>query len=306
MFYILLAFCKVLKNKLMKKILFIINPISGIGKQKKLEKIINKQLDKNKFYFDIRYTEYAGHAIEITKKAVGIYDAVIIAGGDGSVNETAQSLINTDTALGIIPAGSGNGFARHLKLPLKPEKALEVINGFKIKTIDTGLFNGKYFLNVAGVGYDAEMAFRFLKLAKRGFFGYAKVVLSSFDLLKGKKMKIKFNNTEIEDTFFLITFANGSQFGLNAKISPSSEIDDQTAELVTIKRFPFIVAPFLALKLFTGNINKSTYVKTYKTNKLRILNTEKIIAHTDGEPFETSGNIIAELLPQSLKIIVPV
>ncbi len=287
----------------MKKILFVINPISGIGKQKKLEKIIADRLDKNKFDAEIRYTEYAGHATEISKNAVGKYDAVIIAGGDGSVNEAAQPLINTDTVLGIIPAGSGNGFARHLKLPLKPEKAIDVINNYTIKTIDTAKLNKKTFVNIAGVGFDADMGYAFANIKKRGFFGYAKVVLSSLNKMKGKQYKIIVNEKEIEGRFFIIAFANGSQYGLNAKISPLSSVNDGKAEIVAVKHFPFIVTPFLAFRLFTGSIHKSKYTEIIQSNELTIVNKEKIFVHTDGEPFEISGDIGIKLIPASLSVI---
>ncbi|NPA67121.1 MAG: diacylglycerol kinase family lipid kinase [Chlorobi bacterium] len=288
-----------------KKILFVINPVSGTGKQKKLEKIISSKIDKNKFETDIKYTEYAGHAIKISEDAAGKYDAVIIAGGDGSVNEAAQSLINTGTALGIIPAGSGNGFARHLKLPLKPEKAIETINNCNIKTIDTAELNRKPFVNIAGVGFDADMGYAFANIKKRGFSGYAKVILSSLNKIKGKHYKIIVNEKEISGRFFIIAFANGSQYGLNAKISPFSDISDGKAEIVAVKHFPFILTPFLALRLFTGSIHKSKYTRIFRANKLTIVNDKKIFAHIDGEPLELSENINIKLIPDSLKVIAP-
>ena len=289
----------------MKKILFIINPVSGIGKQKKLEKIINKHLDKNKFNFDVRYTKYAGHATEITKKATRLYDAVIIAGGDGSVNEVAQSLINTNTALGIIPTGSGNGFARHLKLPLKPENAIDVINNFKMKTVDTGIVNNRKFVNIAGIGFDADMSYEFANINKRGFLGYAKVIFTSFNKIRGKYFKLKLNDEEIEGRFFIIAFSNGSQYGLNAVISPLSKLNDGIAEVIIIKHFPLFLAPFLALKLFTGKINKTKYCEIYKTTKIKIINDKTIFAHADGEPFVITRSAEIQLVPKSLKVITP-
>ena len=287
----------------MKKILFLINPISGIGKQKKLETIIADRLDKNKFDLKIQYTEYAGHATKMSKNAVGKYDAVIIAGGDGSINEAAQPLINTDTVLGIIPAGSGNGFARHLKLPLKPEKAIEIINKYNIKTIDTATVNSKSFVNIAGIGFDADTGYAFANIKKRGVLGYAKVVLSSLNKMKGKQYKIIINKKEVEGRFFIIAFANGSQYGLNAKISPFSTVNDGKSEIVIVKHFPFIAVPFLALRLFTGSIHKSKYTEIIQSNELTIVNNEKIFVHADGEPFKISGNIDIKLIPGSLSVI---
>ncbi len=141
-----------------KKILFIINPISGIGKQKIIEKLISENLDKSKFSVKIEYTKYRFHAFEISEKYKNLLDIIVIVGGDGSVNEVSQSLIFSKTIMGIIPAGSGNGFARHLKIPLNLKKAILLFNNFSLKKVDSVKINDKIFVNVAGIGFDARIA----------------------------------------------------------------------------------------------------------------------------------------------------
>ncbi len=288
----------------MKKILFIINPFSGIGKQKIVEELVNTKLNKDLFTSTIIYTEYAGHAIEIAKDAIGNYDIVVAVGGDGSINEVSQSLINSDIILGIIPAGSGNGFARHLKIPLVPEKAIELINKLNITTIDTVEINNRKFVNIAGIGFDAEMGHKFSTLTERGLLGYSKAVLSSVKDLKTEVREIVADNIKIKKDVFLIAIANATQYGFNAQISPSSVVDDGVLELIIIEKFPIIAAPAVALKLFTGKIENSKFAKTYKVSKVKIANSGKTFAHIDGEPIELKGDINVKILPKSLKIIL--
>jgi len=149
-----------------KKLRFIINPFSGIGQKKIVPKMLEKGLDAHRFEWDIVLTERAKHAIDISKEAVDLgYDAVIAVGGDGSINEVARNLIHTDTALGIIPGGSGNGVARSLNIPLNVQKAIGVINDFKTLKIDTGQLNDHPFVGVAGIGFDALISHEFMVIS---------------------------------------------------------------------------------------------------------------------------------------------
>ena len=154
-----------------KKILFIVNPISGVGKQRIVETLVPNCLDFSIFDFEIVYTEYAGHASLIAKNASedGV-DIVVVVGGDGSVNEVAKALVHSETVMGIVPCGSGNGLARCLKIPMRIENAIKVLNKQKIKTIDTATVNNEPFFNIAGVGYDALIAGLFAREGKRGCY----------------------------------------------------------------------------------------------------------------------------------------
>ncbi len=286
------------------KILFIINPFSGIGKQKIIENLIDKALDINKFKAQIIYTEYAKHAIEISKKAIGVFDVVIAVGGDGTINEVGRSLVNSDVVFGLIPAGSGNGFARHLKIPLKPARAFEIINKFNTQIIDTGIINDMFFINLCGVGFDAEMGYKIEKLEKRGFRGNFKVFMTSLKNLKAKQIKFAVENKNYNVNSYIFTVANGSQYGFNAKISPNSSITDAWFEAVSINKFPTILLPIIAKKIFTGKIAKSKYCEIHKCKSLKIFNKEKLYAHVDGEPFIISSDIDIKIKEKSLKVIV--
>jgi len=287
----------------MKKILVIINPVSGVGKQKYVEKALNKFIDKERIQYTIEYTNAPGHATEISRKAVKKFDAVIAVGGDGTINEVSQGLIESDTPLGIIPLGSGNGLARFLNIPLSIEKAIQVINGFRIKTIDTIRINDTKFVNVAGVGFDAIISHKFANSKKRGFISYLKLILNEISHYKGKKFKIWIDGVKIKKKAFLITFANSSQFGYNAHISPSSKIDDGIIEVCLLKSFPFFVAPSLTLRLFNRTLDKSVYSQIYKGKDIRVVHKKNIIAHIDGEPKEFGKELKIKMNPLSLKVI---
>ena len=161
-----------------KRIVFILNPISGTHSKKEIPGLIDKLLDKEQFDYELRLTEYAGHAAEIAKESAteGI-DVVVAIGGDGTVNEVARSLVHTKTALGIIPCGSGNGLARHLCLPLDIKSAIRIINACRIEDFDYGVINDLPFFCTCGMGFDAFISLKFAEAGKRGPITYVENVL---------------------------------------------------------------------------------------------------------------------------------
>ncbi len=287
----------------MKKVLYIINPISGIGKQKILEKLLAKYSAKNIDY-TIKYTKYAKHAIELTTQNSNNFDAIIVVGGDGSVNEVGQSLINSNTAFGIIPTGSGNGLARHLKIPLKIKDAILNINNFNVVTLDSASINNTFFINVAGIGFDALIAHKFAKYGKRGFSSYIRITSKEFKKFKAQKINLSIDGNKINDEVFLLSIANGSQFGNNAYIAPTASMSDGELNITTLKKFPLISAPKLAYKLFTKKIDKLKIAKAYKAKHIVIEQKGEILAHIDGEPITFFDKIEINIIPNSLKIII--
>ena len=239
-----------------KKVLYVINPISGAGRQKGVEKLVIQHSDDRRIDYTIECTKSSGQATEISKTRGKDYDAIIAAGGDGSINEIVQGLIETDTALGIIPIGSGNGFARHLKIPLKIEKAIEVINDFNVTRIDTAKIDDHYFANVAGVGFDALVAHEFAIFGKRGFTSYVKVTAK--ELIKYKPLSVNLTTDGVRHKVkaFLLSIANGSQFGNNACIAPRASMKDGKLNITILKNFPLVSAPVLIYRLLTKSFEK--------------------------------------------------
>ena len=191
-----------------QKIRFILNPVAGKSKKSDLPRMIADIVDGDRFDCDIRISEYAGHAGVLAQEAVDEgYDAVAVAGGDGSINEVGTKLIGTDIALAVIPLGSGNGLSRCLNIPLDPAKALELINRMAVCRIDTVTVNDVPFISIAGTGYDAKVADDYAKDAHHGFNTYLRYIVKNYFTLGEKEYTLK-----IADQSFTrpATFSNSS------------------------------------------------------------------------------------------------
>ena len=288
-----------------KKIRFIVNPFSGLGKQNSLEKSVKEFIDIDLFDYEILCTERAGHATVLASEAVKkIYDIVAVVGGDGSVNEVAKALLHSGTALAIIPAGSGNGVARHLNIPINIPKAISVINRLNYKTIDTAYINDLPFVMLSGCGFDAHIASKFAKYGKRGFLSYVKLVLKEFRVFKSHDYNITIDGNNFCKKAFMITVANCSQFGNNAIIAPFAKADDQILNITLLKEFPVFAMPGLAMHLFNKTIHHSKYIETFQAKNITIQQAADF-AQMDGEAITTGKNIEIKINPLSLKVLVP-
>lgn len=288
------------------KIRFIVNPISGVGRQKIMPGLLEKHLDKDQFDYDIVYTERAGHAKELSSEAAqNGMDIVGIIGGDGSVNECGSGLLHSDTAMAIIPTGSGNGLALHLGIPTKLTEAIHLLNQASIRSIDTGTINGRPFMGVAGFGFDAHIADEFSRFGKRGFFSYFRIIIREYMRYKSPEVTYTVDGEEIKARPFLVTAANSSQYGNRATIAPTAQIDDGKLKLCILRRFPLIAAPFIAWRLFNKSIHKSKYMTCLDGAAFDLDRTDKL-AHVDGEPFETDHKLHIEIVPSSLKVVVAI
>lgn len=289
----------------MLKTLFVINPISGLGKQKDLPELINRYLDKSRFVFDLCITEYAGHAKVIAREAKKEYDLLVAVGGDGTINEVAGGLLQQETALGIIPFGSGNGLARHLQISTQPVKALMQLNKSRIISLDVGLLNKKPFFNVSGTGFDAQISKTFANQVKRGYITYARCVLEEINDYIPKKYALRIGEKIIEDTFFLIAFANTAQYGNNVFIAPQAQINDGLLDIVMVRPFPTIHFPTFAALGLSANLYRSPYVQILQAKDLTIHNLEKAPIHLDGE-YEGQDEIIQlSVKEQKINIMAP-
>jgi len=288
-------------------ILYIINPISGNGKGKEIPPLIlmnrySGLQNSNK----VVLTKFAGEAREIARTYIARgYKKIIAVGGDGTVNEVASEVAGTDCTLGIIPVGSGNGLARHLGIPLTAAKALDLIHTGKVLKMDTASMNQHRFFCTSGTGFDAHIGSIFAQSSSRGFLTYFKATLREFLSYKSHNYKIHIDGESIERKAFLITVANASQYGNNAYISPEATVDDGFLNVVILKPFPLLAAPFLALDLFRRRISKNRYVESLKGKNISIEKTENKTIHIDGEPLNEEGTLHYSIHPKQLSIIVP-
>jgi diacylglycerol kinase (ATP) len=288
------------------KIRIIVNPVSGSGRRKKALKMIDAYLDKDKFDFEIVKTERHKHAIELTKQGIESgCKAVVIVGGDGSINQVGATLAGTDVALGIIPGGSGNGLARSLGISINPKKAVENLNNFNFRTIDTGLANGKSFMNMAGVGFDAAVADAFHQQKTRGLLKYFMVGVPLLFNYKLQTYKINADGREFERKAWQIALANSSQYGNDALVAPKAKIDDGLIDAVVLNPMPIYQMFINFYRLFQGTLHTSKYIKTFKFKEMTITQERDDVAHLDGDPFDLGKVIEIRIRPMSLKVIVP-
>lgn len=288
-----------------KKALYIINPASGIGRQKDMAKLIHNETDTSRLDIDIVFSKHPGHAFEMSRQAAGDFDIAVAVGGDGTVNEVGRGLLNTETALGILPTGSGNGLARFLQMPFKVNKALEVINHGNIKSIDAIKVNNYYSLNVAGIGFDAYISHQFAHKKKRGPLAYMQLISKEFPKYKSDHYQIEIDGESIDIDAFLISFANSSQYGNNFHIAPQARIDDGLIDVCLIKDFPKYTAPALLISLVDQSIDKSKYDKIVKARKIKITHASPLLGHVDGEPVNLGTEVDIKILPLALKVVVP-
>jgi len=289
-----------------KNILFLINPISGIGKKNIIPKCIDKYLDKTKFNHTIDYTQHKKHGFEIASTQKNKYDCIVAIGGDGTVNEIGSALIDSKTVLGIIPTGSGNGLARHLKIPLKIKNALLKINNFNFETIDTATINGIPFLGTCGFGFDAHIAEKFDNFHKRGFLSYIKLIIKEYKNYKPLTYKITVNGTSKNITSILYAVANSSQFGNGFTISPFSITNDGILEHVYLNDFKIKDFLLMGRQFFNGQIHQSKFYNSFNEKDdvlIEVLNQDQVIFHIDGEPMAGSNHFELKIKPQSLNII---
>jgi diacylglycerol kinase (ATP) len=289
-----------------KKIRFIINPISGGKKKDTIVKKISEIIDQNLYSYDIKYTQYRFHATELTQDALNQgFHIVVAVGGDGTINEITKALIYSNVIFGIIPVGSGNGLARFLKIPLKIDKAITTINKSKVFRMDSVQINDHFFVNMAGIGFDAHISYLFSESGKRGFKSYVRLIFKEFFKYTNKTYELMIDNKAIEINAFLISFANSSQFGNNAHIAPLAEINDGLIDICILKKFAKWKSILILLLMYSKKLNRSKYYRLIKAKEVEITNPSNLKMHIDGDPIEFNSIARIKIHPESLNIIVP-
>ena len=308
----------------MKNIAFIINPISGSKEtqnaKRKLPKLIMQTLDSEQWLPNITFTEYAGHAVELAKQYARMgFDAVVAVGGDGTVNEVAQGIVAglrvtgyglrgtgyglRGTALGIIPMGSGNGFARHLGIPIRPQKALEMINHSEPISVDYGLANGRLFVSTCGTGFDALIADHFAGSNKRGFSTYLQNIIHDAFSYQAQTYHIVGDGLDVTHKAFLITFANANQWGYEALIAPKASIQDGKMDIMMMSSHALLGSASLALRLFAGSIDDSHFMDTLRAREVTLFREEAAPFHIDGDPVEMEKDIHIRIVEDGLRVL---
>jgi YegS/Rv2252/BmrU family lipid kinase len=284
---------------------FVVNPISGVGKKDMLPEVVDKYISRETNEIEIILTEYAGHAFNIAKqKADEGVDIVVAVGGDGTVNEVARGLVESQTALGIIPCGSGNGLARHLMIPMDINKAIDIINRNEVHALDYGVINGMPFFCTCGMGFDAFISMKFAESGKRGKLSYLENVLK-------EGLRYKPETYEIEDETgtnyykaYLVSVANASQYGNNAYIAPQASMSDGFLDVIIMEPFDVIEAPQISIDMLNKTLNKHSKIKTFKSKHIHIRRKQPGLIHFDGDPIMTDADVDVELKEKGIRIVI--
>ncbi|MDR0431347.1 MAG: diacylglycerol kinase family lipid kinase [Tannerellaceae bacterium] len=284
----------------------IINPISGVGSKRKVPKMIEEICRKGGLPLTVSFTEYAGHASELTKQALNNgAKLVIAAGGDGTVNEIARAMIHSDAVLGIIPKGSGNGLARELHIPMDSKRALEVIAKGHVTTIDCCKANERVFFTTCGVGFDAAVSQKFAREKKRGSLTYVKNTIEEYLSYEPEIYELLIDNQTIKEKAFLVACANASQYGNNAYIAPHANICDGQMDITVLSPFTPLDIPPLAIQLFTKQLDRNSKIKMIKASRVTIIRQKDGMMHLDGEPVKMESRIDISVIPKALNIVTP-
>jgi len=288
-----------------KKLLFIVNPFAGHGSKAKIPALITSTMDKSKFDYDIVHTDYGGHAKVLAEegKAKGV-DAVVSVGGDGTVNEIASALLYSDTALGIIPGGSGNGLSTHLGIGRNARKAIQILDRYQIKTIDTATVNDQCYVNMAGVGIDGLVAYKTKQSSKRGFKTYLKGALTEAIKYKNQTYKVEIDGVTQEGKFLSINVANGSMFGYNFTVAADADTSDGLVNALMIHDAHKMDYFGNAWRFWAGRIHKSKFATTNKVTEIKVTAYEDTFMHIDGEGYPLSaGELNFKVQKHSLQVI---
>lgn len=252
----------------------------------------------------ILFTRSPGDAGKIIRKRMGKFDVFVAVGGDGTMNEVATALAGTNAVMGLIPAGSGNALGRELGISMNPEKALSQLLNGQVVNIDTGLVNGRRFMNVCGLGFDDHIARCFAKSRSRGPIPYFKAVLREFFNYRPEEYEVECDGVSVSHRAFVVTLCNTSQYGNNAYIAPQASVFDGLLDICIIRPFGFFSAMSLGIRLFRKTIGQSGLYTSQKTQHV-IIRGKNLNFHVDGEPVVNSEPLEISIDPLSLKIVRP-
>lgn len=288
------------------RILFIVNPISGLGLGRELPERIKKIPEYEHVDYDIVFTEYAGHARVIVGEArtAGKYTHIVAVGGDGTVNEVGGALWGSDIAFAVVSLGSGNGFARHLGYSIFMTKAIRQVLTEQYAQIDILQINDKYSLNVSGVGFDAEVAHEFNHLKLRGVLSYIYAAIKLWFRYPEKKYKIISDGKVMKVSCFILSFANSSQYGNNAYIAPHASVRDGLMDICILKRPALFEIIWFLLFFISSKLYKLSYFKEIQCKEAIVEgNIHRI--HIDGDAYVMDSPLHLKILPGVLKVVVP-
>lgn len=297
-----------------RKLLFLVNPISGTRTKEKLIAFISKKLNAANISFDIDYTNAAGNYTLVKEQiAANRITDIVIVGGDGSVNQVVQAFAEMRLRFGILPVGSGNGLARAAGIPTKIKRALQVIVEGNTMPVDAFTINDTFSCMLSGLGFDAQVAHNFARKAKRGLFNYTKESLLHFFKAQPYGFEIKLPEFSFFTDAFLISVANSNQFGNNVTIAPQAKLNDGLLDVIVVQKMHKVKLPYAILKQLSGNNKMQQLVEDmehkniiyFQTPSLEISNLKLAPLHIDGEAVASAQHLVIKVLPNFFTLFVP-
>lgn len=293
----------------MRRIDFIINPISGTKSKEELALDIEQVFPADRFDVRLHITAHPGQAKDIVHEAAYFNsDTIVAVGGDGTVNEVACAVIDArrpNLKLGVVPMGSGNGLARHAEIPTDINESLTVIRDGHSELIDYGDINGHRFFTTCGTGFDAEVGYRFSQMNMRGPISYGRAIIEMGAIYKPRQYRIFTDKEVFNDTFFMIVVGNAAQWGNNFYVTPNASQQDGLFSVSIVKPFLIIEAPIVTYQLMNKMFDHNVHVQTIETRKLRIESDNIGYSHIDGEPIKLDAPLEITMHPSGLRIICP-
>lgn len=294
-------------------ITIVINPLSGSrgnGQGRQRARLARRLLDARRVEARVLVSEYAGHAVELTRRAVADGATLVCAwGGDGTINEVARVLAHTNVPLGVVPEGSGNGFARDLGLLLPPDRALAVALEGREITLDAGELGGRLFFNVAGVGLDARIAalFNGRTSERRGFWRYVALGWRELLACRAEHYRLEADGERLDAHAMMVVLANLRQYGSGACIAPRAAGDDGRLDLVVVGVTSTLRAFLLTPRLFAGTLDRARDIQTRQVTRTTIASVSKtpLLCHVDGEAFEAGTELMGRVRPKALRVRIP-
>jgi diacylglycerol kinase (ATP) len=298
----------------MRKIIFLVNPISGTSRKDAVLKYIEKAFKREKINFEIIPTEPAGNYdfLKYKIEQEHITDVIVI-GGDGSVNQAVQALHTEPVRFGIIPLGSGNGFALAANIPRNLQKAIDIIIHGHAAAVDAFAVNDHFSCMLSGLGFDAKVAHEFANKAARGLLTYTQQSIIHFFKAQPYQFEIALDNFSFFIDAFFISVANGNQFGNNVTIAPKAILNDGLLDVVVVQKMNKAKLPFAILKQLRGNNRLQQLVEDiskknvlyFQTHSLTIKNLKYAPLHIDGEPMDTPKEVKFEIIRNCFKLLQP-
>ncbi len=285
---------------------FIINPVSGYSRKDNIGALLKDNLDHSKYSFDVVYTERKGHATELTQSAIDSGVPIVVAcGGDGTVNEVASAIAHSDAVLGIIPNGSGNGFAMHIGMGRNTKRAIKKLNDAIVQTIDTCSVNNQFFLNLAGIGFDALIAYKAESGTKRGLQMYLSMVSKEMIKFKAEDFTINVDGEVIKGPFTTIAVANAAMYGYHFTVAPLAKLTDGLFDVVFVKEASLLRTLGASWRLLNKSLYKSPLIEMRKAKNVRVSTNKKYFFHVDGESYSFHEPLEFKIHPGSIKVLFP-